>query len=47
MRMSAQLIKILPKGLLKWLKLSLIWVKVFGKVFQVLFLKKRSERKEH
>lgn len=34
--MSIKLIKILPKGLLEWLKLNLIWVKVLEKVVQVL-----------
>lgn len=36
MHVSVKLIKILPKGLLEWLKLRLIWVKVLGKVVQVL-----------
>jgi len=34
--MSVKLIKILPEGLLEWLKLNLIWVKVLAKVVQVL-----------
>lgn len=36
MHVSIKLINILPKGLLEWLKLHLIWVKVLGKVVQVL-----------
>lgn len=41
---SVKLIKILPKGLLKWLKLNLIWVKVLENVAQVLCFERKVLR---